>query len=115
MQPIQVFISAELGRFFAFPGRLSEPFFPLFSDLFACAMVLVCARTCVVHATSADTVFPRPEVLAMLEKEVDFEKLSAVQLVRRGLIRLTFKDPDDKESLVERGMLNIRELKQEDF
>ena len=43
----------------------------------------------------------------MLEKVVDFEKLSAFQFVPRGLIRLTFKFPDDKDSLVERGMLNI--------
>ncbi|PFX27102.1 Transposon TX1 uncharacterized 149 kDa protein [Stylophora pistillata] len=70
-------------------------------------MVLVCARTSVVHATAAVTVFPRPEVLKMLEKVIDFEKLSAVQFVPRGLIRLTFKDPDDKDSLVERGMLII--------
>ena len=69
-------------------------------------MVLVCARTCVVHATAAVTVFSRPDVLKML-KVVDFGKLSAVQFVPRGLIRLTFKDPDDKASLVERGMLNI--------
>ncbi|PFX29488.1 Transposon TX1 uncharacterized 149 kDa protein [Stylophora pistillata] len=70
-------------------------------------MVLVCARTCVVHATAAVTVFFRPDVLKMLEKAVDFGKLSAVQFVPRGLIRLTFKDPDYKASLVERGMLNI--------
>lgn len=64
-------------------------------------------QTCVVHATAAVMVFSRPNVLKMLEKVVDFEKLSAVQFVPRGLIRLTFKDPDDKASLVERGMLNI--------
>ena len=70
-------------------------------------MVLPCARTCVVHATPAITVFPRPEVPSMLEKVVDFEKLSAFQFVPKGLNRLTFKDPDDKDSIVERGLLNI--------
>ncbi|PFX16157.1 Transposon TX1 uncharacterized 149 kDa protein [Stylophora pistillata] len=61
----------------------------------------------VVHATAAVTVFSRTDVLKMLEKVVDFGKLSTVQFVHRGLIRLTFKDPDNKASLVERGMLNI--------
>lgn len=69
--------------------------------------MLICARTCVVHATAAVTVHPRPAVLKMLEKEIDLNRLSAVQFVPGGLIRLTFKDPDDMASLVESGFINL--------
>ena len=52
-------------------------------------MVFLCANTCVVHAPAAVIAHEKSRVLSFLEEVVDFSKLSAVQFVPRGLIRLT--------------------------
>lgn len=46
-------------------------------------------------------------MLSLLEEVVDFGKLSAVQFVPRGLIRLTFMDPVDKDRLVNQGSVML--------
>ena len=70
-------------------------------------MVFLCANTCVVYAPAAVVAHEKSRVLSFLEEVVDFGKLSAVQFVPRGLIRLTFKDPVDKERLVSQGSIML--------
>ena len=70
-------------------------------------MVFLCANTCVVYAPAAVVAHEKSRVLSFLEEAVDFGKLSAVQFVPRGLIRLTFKDPVDKERLVSQGSIML--------
>ena len=49
----------------------------------------------------------RAWILFMLEVVLDVDKLSAVQSLPQGLIRLTFKESVDKDRLVELGKLTI--------
>lgn len=70
-------------------------------------MVFLCANTCVVHAPAAIVAQERSHVLLLLEEVVDFGKLSTVQFVPRGLIRLTFKDTADKDRLVNQGSVML--------
>ena len=49
-------------------------------------------------------------MLSFLEEVVDFNKLSAVQFIPRGLIRLTFKELADKERLVSQGSIVLENV-----
>ena len=73
-------------------------------------MVFLCANTCVVHVPAAIISHEKPRVLSFLEEVVDFSKLSVVQFVPRGLIRLTFKDSADKERLVSQGSIMLENV-----
>ena len=73
-------------------------------------MVFLCANTCVVHVPAAVIAHEKSRVLSFLEEVVDFSKLSAVQFVPRGLIRLTFKDSVDKERLVSQGPIMLENI-----
>ena len=81
---------------------LSSLFFPFVSN-----MVFVCSNTCVVHVPAAVISHEKLRVLSFLEEVVDFNKLSAVQFIPRGLIRLTFKELADKERLVSQGSIML--------
>lgn len=70
-------------------------------------MVFECVNTCVVHAPAGLMNHERTKVLSMLEGVLDITKLSAVQFLPQGLIRLTFKESADKDNLVELGKLII--------
>ena len=85
-------------------GSCFGPFFPFgfvsflpFIFSFVSNMVFACSNTCVVHVPAAIISHEKSRVLSFLEEVVDFNKLSAVQFIPRGLIRLTFKELADKE------------------
>ena len=73
-------------------------------------MVFLCTNTCVVHVPAAILTHEKPRVLSFLEEVVDFSKLSAVQFIPRGLIRLTFKELADKERLVSQGSIVLENV-----
>lgn len=89
-------------------GPLGQPFGLLFGPfLFVVFSLLSISIWC--SFARILVLFTRPRllssnvksrVLSFLEEAVDFGKFSPVQFVPRGLIRLTFKDPVDKERLV---------------
>ena len=68
-------------------------------------MVFTFLKTCVVHAPAAIWGMEGARALSMLEVVIDLGKLSAVQFILKCLIRLTFKDPVDKNGLLEQGSL----------
>ena len=94
-------IWALFWAFFPFFG------FVFFSLLFGFNMVFLCSNTCVVHVPAAIISHEKTRVLSFLEEVVDFDKLSAVQFIPRGLIRLTFKELADKERLVSQGSIML--------
>ena len=73
-------------------------------------MVFACSNTCVVHVPAAVILHEKPRVLSFLEEVVDFNKLSAVQFIPRGLIRLTFRELADKERLVSQGSIMLENV-----
>ena len=73
-------------------------------------MVFLCTNTCVVHVPAAILSHEKPRVLSFLEEVVDLNKLSAVQFIPRGLIRLTFKELADKERLVSQGSIMLENV-----
>ena len=73
-------------------------------------MVFACSNTCVVHVPAAVILHEKPRVLSFLEEVVDLNKLSAVQFIPRGLIRLTFKELADKERLVSQGSIMLENV-----
>ena len=77
---------------------------------FVSNMVFLCANTCVVHVPAAILSHEKPRVLSFLEEVVDLNKLSAVQFIPRGLIRLTFKESADKERLVSQGSIMLENV-----
>ena len=88
-------------------GFLCGRFFFFLRYLFGSTMVFLCATTCVVHAPVAIVAHKKSRVLSMLEEAVDFDKLSVVQFIPKGLIRLTFKDPADKYRLASQGSVML--------
>lgn len=98
-------------------GSCFGPFFPFgfvsflpFIFSFVSNMVFVCSNTCVVHVPAAIISHEKSRVLSFLEEVVDFNKLSAVQFIPRGLIRLTFKELADKERLVSQGSIVLENV-----
>ena len=73
-------------------------------------MVFACTNTCVVHVPAAIISHEKPRVLSFLEEVVDCNKLSAVQFIPRGLIRLTFKEVAEKERLVSQGSIMLENV-----
>ena len=96
-------------------GSCFGPFFPFgfvsfLPFLFVWNMVFACRNTCVVHVPAAIISHEKSRVLSFLEEVVDFNKLSAVQFIPRGLIRLTFKELADKERLVSQGSIVLENV-----
>ena len=98
-------------------GSCFGPFFPFgfvsflpFIFSFVSNMVFACSNTCVVHVPAAIISHEKSRVLSFLEEVVDFNKLSAVQFIPRGLIRLTFKELADKERLVSQGSIVLENV-----
>lgn len=96
-------------------GSCFGPFFPFgfvsfLPFLFVWNMVFACTNTCVVHVPAAIISHEKSQVLSFLEEVVDFNKLSAVQFIPRGLIRLTFKELADKERLVSQGSIVLENV-----
>ena len=73
-------------------------------------MVFACTNTSVVHVPAAIISHEKPRVLSFLEEVVDCNKLSAVQFIPRGLIRLTFKEVAEKERLVSQGSIMLENV-----
>ena len=82
---------------------------PCIFGLFCCffAMVVECAKTCVIHASEMVASYEKARVITLLRECLDFEELSAIQFCPRGLIRVTFKDAADKEDFVRVGSLTL--------
>ena len=92
-------------------GSCFGPFFPFgFVSFFISSMVFACTNTCVVHVPAAIISHEKSRVFSFLEEVVDFNKLSAVQFIPRGLIRLTFKELADKERLVSQGSIVLENV-----
>ena len=83
--------------------------FPFFS-FFVSNMVFTCTNTSVVHVPAAIISHEKPRVLSFLEEVVDCNKLSALQFIPRGLIRLTFKEVAEKEHLVSQGSIMLENV-----
>ena len=100
----------SLGFFVFFPpvATVCQDFLVSFS--WFPIMVFLCTNTCVVHVPAAILSHKKPRVMSFLEEVVDLNKLSAVQFIPRGLIRLTFKELADKERLVSQGSIMLEML-----
>ena len=70
-------------------------------------MVVECVKTCVIHASELVANYEKARVIELLRECLDFEELSAIQFCPRGLIRVTFKDAEDKEDFVRVGSLSL--------
>ena len=101
-------VASHLGPVLGLSSLLGS--FPFFLFSFVSNMVFLCSNTCVVHVPAAIISHEKSRVLSFLEEVVDFNKLSAVQFIPRGLIRLTFKELADKERLVSQGSIMLENV-----
>ena len=108
--PVSAFLGVVFLLFWFFPpvAIVCQDFLVSFS--WFPIMVFLCTNTCVVHVPAAILSHEKPRVLSFLEEVVDLNKLSAVQFIPRGLIRLTFKELADKERLVSQGSIMLENV-----